>query len=62
LLGASDLAKILHQDIQFEVIEDETARNFVERLLQRNVKLRISIDEVGKHPFLGGRPKLNINF
>jgi serine/threonine protein kinase len=53
LRGASDLSKILYQKIRFELIENELARDFVERLLQRSVKLRISIDDVIKHEFMG---------
>ena len=47
-----DLVKIVNEDVKFEYIEDEIARDFVEKLLQKDAKMRLEIDEVLLHPFL----------
>ena len=47
-----DMSKIISEEIDFDCFDDEIARNFVEKLLQKDSKKRVKINEIMEHPFL----------
>ena len=43
ITNPSDLSKIISEDICFEGVENKIARNFIERILERDGKKRLSL-------------------
>lgn len=50
--SATDLQKVVQQDIDFSLIENRRARDFVGCLLEKDMNKRIEIEDVLLHPFL----------